>query len=100
MLSPPPPPLAPVSRGDSWAEMAKTIVEELSLGSFKSTDCQDIISRRWPDHHMAKAGGGTFGTEFKKSIWPELENLGVIIPNLNRKPITYELTKEAKNAVQ
>ena len=79
--------------------MARIIVRERPLGAFKSTDCQGIIGRRWPGHQMAKAGAAAFGNEFKKSIWPELEKLGVKIPNENRKPITYEMTKEAKSAV-
>ena len=96
---PTPPPLTPVPLGSPWADMARIIVRERPVGAFKSTDCQDIIRRHWSGHRMARAGGGTFGTEFKKSVWPELEKLGVKIPNLNRKPVTYEMTKEAKAAV-
>ena len=80
--------------------MARTIVRERPVGTFKSTDCQDIIRRRWPGHRLARVGGAAFGTEFKKNIWPELEKLSVKIPNFNRKPVTYELTKEAKAAVR
>ena len=94
-----PPPLTPVPLGSPWADMARIIVRERPVGAFKSTDCQDIIRRHWSGHRMSRAGGGTFGTEFKKSVWPELEKLGVKIPNLNRKPVTYEMTKEAKAAV-
>ena len=100
---PTPPPLAPAplaAQGNSWADMARTIVRERPLGAFKSTDCQDIIRRRWPGHRLARVGGAAFGTEFKKSIWPELEKLSVKIPNPNRKPVTYELTNEAKAAVR
>ena len=100
--SPPPPPLAPVplaAQGNSRADIARAIAREIPIGAFKSGDCQGIIRRNWPGHQMAKAGAAAFGNEFKKSIWPELEKLGVKIPNVNRKPITYEMTKEAKSAV-
>lgn len=100
---PTPPPFSPAplaDQGSPWADMARAIVREQPVGTFKSTDCQDIIKRRWPGHRLARVGGAAFGTEFKKSIWPELEKLSVTIPNLNRKPVTYELTKEAKAAVR
>lgn len=100
---PTPPPFSPAplaAQGSPWADMARTIVRERPPGAFKSTDCQDIIRRRWQGHRLARVGGAAFGTEFKKNIWPELEKLGVKIPNLNRKPVTYELTKEAKAAVR
>ncbi len=100
---PSPPPFSPAplaAQGSAWADMARTIVRERPVGTFKSTDCQDIIRRRWQSHRLARVGGAAFGTEFKKSIWPELEKLGVTIPNLNRKPVTYELSKEAKAAVR
>lgn len=100
--APTPPPLAPAplaGQGNSWADMARTIVRELPTGAFKSTDCQDIIRRRWPGHRLARVGGAAFGTEFKKNIWPELEKLNVKIPNINRKPVTYEITRESKSMV-
>ena len=100
--APTPPPLTPAplaAQGNSWADMARTIVRERPIGAFKSTDCQDIIRRRWPGHRLARVGGAAFGTEFKKNIWPELEKLNVKIPNLNRKPVTYEITREAKSSV-
>lgn len=100
--APTPPPLAPAplaAQGNSWADMARTIVRERPLGAFKSTDCHDIIRRRWPGHRLARVGGAAFGTEFKKNIWPELEKLSVKIPNLNRKPVTYEITRESKSMV-
>ena len=100
---PTPPPFSPAplaEQGSPWADMARTIVRERPVGPFKSTDCHDIIRRRWPGHRLARVSGAAFGTEFKKNIWPELEKLSVKIPNINRKPVTYELTKEAKAAVR
>ena len=100
---PTPPPFSPAplaAQGSPWADMARAIVREQPVGAFKSTDCQDIIRRRWPGHRLARVGGAAFGTEFKKNIWPELEKLNVKIPNPNRKPVTYELTNEAKAAVR
>ena len=80
-------------------DMAKALVEELPIGLFKSGDGQVIIKKRWPDHHMARASGGSFGTDFKNRVWPVLRGWGVKIPNAGKKPIQYEMTTEAKEAV-
>ena len=85
--------------GETWRAMARTVVEELPLGAFKSAEGQAIIRKHWPTHQMAKASGGSFGTHFKDRIWPVLEGLGVKIPNSGKKPIQYEMTPEAKEAI-
>jgi hypothetical protein len=85
--------------GETHREMAKAVVKSLPVGSFKSGDAQAIIKKEWPTHHMAKASGGSFGTDFKNRIWPVLETWGVRIPNHGKKPIQYEMTTEAKEAV-
>ncbi len=82
---------------DIWAEMAETVLTDIPVGPFKSTDCQTVIEKRWPDHSVARVGGPAFGTEFKNNIWPVLEGRGVKIRNPGRKPIQYEMTQEAKN---
>ena len=84
---------------ETWRAMARTVVEELPLGAFKSAEGQAIIRKHWPTHQMAKASGGSFGTHFKDRIWPVLEGLGVKIPNSGKKPIQYEMTPEAKEAI-
>ena len=50
--------------------MADAVIREIPVGSFKSTDCQSIIKKHWPNHALAKAGGAEFGTQFKNNVWP------------------------------
>ncbi len=87
-------------RDTLWEEMAKAVVEKIPVGSFKSTDCQSIIKKLWPKHAMAKAAGAAFGTEFKNNVWPALEKMGVHISNPGKKPVKYEMTTEAKDALR
>ena len=96
-----PPPLGTIefpsnkSKG-TWPELADVVVSDIPVGPFKSTDCQPIIRKYWPDHATAKAGGAEFGSQFKNNVWPILERRGVRIDNPGRKPIRYEMTAEAK----
>ena len=82
----------------TWDEIAKTIIEEIPVGPFKSTDCQPVINKRWSDHPLSKSSGAQFGTEFKNNVWPILQELGVTIKNPGTKPVQYEMTSEAKNS--
>ena len=84
------------SQKGSWPEMADAVITEIPVGSFKSTDCQSIIKKHWPNHALAKAGGAEFGMQFKNNIWPPLRDRGVRIENPGKKPIKYEVTSEAK----
>ena len=84
------------SQKGSWPEMADSVIREIPLGCFKSTDCQPIIKKHWPNHALAKAGGAEFGTQFKNNIWPPLRDRSVRIENPGKKPIKYEMTSEAK----
>lgn len=86
-------------RDTLWEEVANAVVEEIPVGQFKSTDCQSIIKKLWPRHTMAKAAGPQFGTEFKNNVWPALEKMGVQISNPGKKPVKYEMTTEAKDAL-
>ena len=81
-------------------EIAKAIVEQMPVGTFKSTDCQPIIRRLWSDHPLATANSSSYGIEFKNDIWPVLEKLGVRIPNPNSQPVRYEMTQAAKARIQ
>ncbi len=81
---------------EDWTEMAAAIVAEIEVGSFKSTECQRLISERWPNHRLAKAHGSAFGVEFKNNIWPVLESRGVKMGNPGKKPVRYEMTERAK----
>ena len=87
------------SQKGSWPEMADAVISEIPVGSFKSTDCQSVIRKHWPNHALAKAGGAEFGTQFKNNIWPQLRDRGVKIENPGKKPIKYEITSEAKATV-
>ena len=71
-------------------------MEDIAVGPFKSTDCQPVIKKRWPEHPLAGTGGAPFGVEFKNNIWAVLESLGVKIRSPGKKPIQYEMTPEAK----
>ena len=95
-----PTPLASTKSEDPLTTMARTVVEVTPVGSFKSTDTQDLLRKRWPAHPIAKVDGPAFGTEFKKSIWPILEMWGVRIPNPGRKPVRYEMTEAAKKKIR
>lgn len=90
------PTAASESPAPDWTDMAKAVVEDIPVGPFKSTACQPVIKKRWPDHPLARTSGSPFGIEFKSNIWPILESLGVKIRNPERKPIQYEMTVEAK----
>ena len=76
--------------------MAQSVLRDIPVGPFKSTDCQPVIERHWPNHSLARAGGSPFGIEFRNNIWPVLENSGVKIRNPGKKPVQYEMTPEAK----
>ena len=96
----PEPPAAPAaSPSDTWQAIARTVVKELPVGVFKSADAQAIIKKHWPGHQMASASSASFGTDFRNRVWPVLQDMGVRIPNHNRKPIQYEMTVEAKEAL-
>ena len=79
-----------------WAEMADAVLRDIPTGTFKSTECQQLIRKQWPGHALCDAGSAAFGTEFKNNIWPILEKSAVKIKNPRKKPIQYEMTPEAK----
>ena len=77
-------------------DIAKAIIQDVAMGSFKSTDCQPIISGRWPNHRLAKLDSARFGNQFMKDILPELKKFGVKDPNSGKSPRQYEMTHNAK----
>ena len=83
----------------TWSEMAERILNEIPAGVFKSTDCQAAIKRHWPQHPMTKAGGASFGSDFKNNICPILQTHGVNISEPGKAPIRYEMTAEAKGSL-
>ena len=76
-------------RDPELTTMAAEIVEKIPLGSFKSSDCQPIIKKRWPKHPMAKMTSANFGTEFANKLWPILEERGVKLTGTS--PRRYEM---------
>ena len=86
----------PPTTGYDSTYLAQAIVASIPVGSFKSTDCADIIRSRWPDHPLALADGPTFGTKFKDTIWPTLRVWGVRVHNQGSKSLRYEMTEDAK----
>ena len=77
-------------------DIAKAIIQDIPQGPFKSTDCQPIIGRRWPNHRLAKLDSARFGNQFMKDILPVLEKFGVKDPNSGKSPRQYEMTHNAK----
>ena len=77
-------------------DIAKAIIQDIPQGPFKSTDCQPIISGRWPNHRLAKLDSARFGNQFMKDILPVLEKYGVKDPNSGKSPRQYEMTHNAK----
>lgn len=91
----------PAERAISEEErIARAIIQEIPVGLFKSGDCKKIVTRLFPNNHLSKVDGVIFGTQFSKFIWPILEKYGVKPGNPNRKPRRYEMTEEAKKAVE
>ena len=94
--------VAESARNDSddyiYTQMAQAILENVPVGSFKSTDCKGVIGRGWPDHPLATTDAAKFGSEFKTRIWPILKVHGVTIPNAGKQPIRYEMTQSAKDS--
>jgi len=84
---------------DPYNAMAQAIIQETDVGTFKSTDTQNIIKKHWPNHSLAKASKQTYGEEFRKRLLPALQKRGVTEPNPNKKPREYGMTAEAKNSV-
>ena len=56
--------------------MVDLIIQEISVGPFKSVDCQPIIETRWPAHPMVGMPGQQFEVEFANKLWPILEERG------------------------
>ena len=76
-------------------EIAKAIIQGIPPGSFKSTDCQPIISGRWPGCEWEGMDGPNFGHRFIADILPALERYGVS-EHPNTKPRRYEMPHDAK----
>jgi hypothetical protein len=84
--------------GSEEEKIAKFILQNIPVGSFKSSDCKKIIGKNFPEKGLDKLDSASFGTYFSKYIWPILERNGVRLPNPNRKPRKYEMTEAAKKA--
>lgn len=98
--SAPPTPKTKKRGGESkqLAEMVELIIEKIPVSVFKSTQCQPIIKKGWPNHPLAGMPGPSFGTEFAKKLWPMLEKRGVKLKK--EKPRKYEMTEDAKRSLK
>ena len=90
---------SPTAAKNVLLEMAQEIIRQIPVGTFRSTECKELIKKGWTDHAMATAGEPAFGPEFKKNLWPILQGYGVEIPNPGNKPIRYEMTEKAKESL-
>ena len=79
--------------------IATEIVDKMPLGLFKSTDCRDVVKNIYPDHPLANGTSGAVGQRFVKYILPILLEMGVTEPNPNRRPRRFEITEDAKQAL-
>lgn len=80
--------------------IAEAIVEKMSVGYFKSTDCQSLVRSMYPNHPLAHASSGVVGQRFVKNILPLLLDFGVTEPNPNRRPRRFQITEESKDKVR
>jgi len=79
--------------------IALTIIQNISIGIFKSSDCKNIIDFYFPQHSLAKTDSAKFGAQFRKTIWPILENYGAREPNPDKRPHKYEMTEATKKKI-
>ena len=93
-------PTAKKNVGSPLEDMAQAIIKEIPLGQFKSTDCQKIIKDHWPKDELATSSEQNFGVEFRKDLWPILEELGVSEPYPSKKPRRYQMTQAAKDSAR
>jgi hypothetical protein len=92
--------LTPEHKENQDVLIAQTIVQNIPIGNFKSTDCVKLIRQYFPKHSLAKLDSASFGTQFVKTLWPILEGYGVQVTNTSRRPRRYEMTEEAKRKGQ
>ena len=52
---------------DVYTHMARAVAREVDEGQFRSTDCQGIIRKHWPDHPLASAG--------RVALWRRIQEL-------------------------
>jgi hypothetical protein len=76
--------------------IAQTIIKNIPVGPFKSTDCAKLIKQYFSKNPLAKLDSANFGTQFVKTLWPILEGYGARVTNPNKRPRRYEMTEEAK----
>lgn len=79
--------------------IAQTILKQIAVGPFKSTDCIELIKQQFPKHPLAKLDSAKFGAQFVKTLWPILEQYGARLINPDKKPRRYEMTEEAKRKI-
>ena len=89
-----------ISGSVTYQDIARAIIQDIPVGSFKSTDCQDVIRRRWPGHEFVSLEGPQLGQAFKEHIWPMLRVWGVRMTNPSNQSVRYEMTDSAKSRMK
>ena len=82
----------------SYTEIADTLIRELPVGGFASSDCKRIINDRYPKHSMASLGDAQFGTVFSNKVWTILRGKGVLLTK-PKSPRRYEMTQDVKDSL-
>lgn len=80
-------------------QIALKIINDMKVGTFKSTDCRKIIKTHFPKHALVKADAPLFGNQFVNKIWPALEKYGVLLASPGKGPRKYEMTEASKNKI-
>lgn len=80
-------------------EIAETLIRNLPLGGFGSSDCKKIVKAHHPGHSMGSLSDAQFGSELATKIWPLLMGRGVTLTKA-KAPRRYEMTQAAKDSVK
>ena len=78
--------------------IAKAIIREIPIGTFKNADCMNIVKKHFPEDSLAHEDSAKFGLHFAKRVSPILQSYGVKLLK-GRNPRKYEITEEAKKKV-
>ena len=86
------------SKSKSQDELvAEAIIQEMDIREFKSSDCQEIVKSRFPNHPGVNQLGAAFGGYIAGTIWPLLEARGVEL--VGSGPRIYKMTQAAKDSL-
>lgn len=78
--------------------IAKTIIQNTPVGTYKNADWMKIVKQKFPEHSLAHEESAKFGLHFAENISPILVRYGVKLLK-GRNTRKYELTEEVKRKV-